>query len=98
MLEVDALVILSSVDGLFDGPPEAEASKLIRNIAAGDDSVLDFVQEEKTSFGRGGMATKLGIAKQTAKENIPVLLGNGRRPEVLLKLLEGNWPGTTVSV
>lgn len=96
MLEVDALVILSSVDGLFDGPPEAAGAQLIKNIAADDDSVLNFVQEEKTSFGRGGMATKLAIARKTAAADIPVLLGNGRQQEVLLKLLKGDWPGTTV--
>ena len=33
---------------------------------------------------------------QTAAANIPVLLGNGRRREVLLELLKGDWPGTTV--
>jgi len=96
MLTADALVILSSVDGLFDGPPEAENSKLIKHIDAGDDSVLEYVQEQKTAFGRGGMATKLAIARRTAAADIPVLLGNGRRRDVLLTLLKGEWPGTTV--
>jgi glutamate 5-kinase len=97
MLQVDALVILSSVDGLFDGPPEAAGSKLIRHVTAGDEAVIRFVQEKKTSFGRGGMATKLRIAKKTAAAGIPVLLGNGRRRDVLLELLKGSWSGTTVS-
>ncbi len=96
MLAVDALVILSSVDGLFDGPPHAASSKLIPEVKAGDEGVLSFVQEEKTSFGRGGMATKLRIAAETAAEGIPVLLGNGRRPEVLLQLLRNEWAGTRV--
>jgi len=56
MLEVDALVILSSVDGLFDGPPDAEESRLIPHVDAADESVLSFVQQAKTSFGRGGPA------------------------------------------
>ena len=96
MLKVDALVILSSVDGLFDGPPEDPASKLIAEVKAGDEKVLEFVQEEKSSFGRGGMATKLRIAKETARAGIPVFLGNGRKPEVLLQLLRGVWAGTRV--
>jgi len=97
MLEVDALVILSSVDGLYDGPPDAPESRLIRRVSAEDDSVLDFVQERKTSFGRGGMGTKLRIAAQTAAAGIPVLLGNGRRPNILLEVTRGKWSGTTVS-
>ena len=97
MLKVDALVILSSVDGLFDGPPEGKASQLIEHVTAGDESVLSFVQEKKTSFGRGGMATKLRIATQTATAGIPVLLGNGRTRDILAELIDGRWPGTTVS-
>ena len=98
MLKSDALVILSSVDGLFDGPPGEAHSKLIRHVTAGDESVHEFVQETKTSFGRGGMATKLRIAGQTAAAGIPVLLGNGRKPNILASLQDGEWPGTTVRI
>ena len=96
MLGVEALVILSSVDGLYDGPPEEDGSRLIPLIAADDDSVHGFVQDEKTSFGRGGMATKLRIATETAGAGIPVLLGNGRRSEILAALTGGEWPGTVI--
>lgn len=96
MLEVDALVILSSVEGLFDGPPDDPESRLIPLVEAGDQSVMHFVQEKKTSFGRGGMATKLRIATETAQAGIPVFLGNGRRSNVLLQLTEGVWAGTQV--
>ncbi|MEO0734648.1 MAG: glutamate 5-kinase, partial [Bacteroidota bacterium] len=96
MLAVDALVILSSVDGLFNGPPEVAGSQLIPQVDAHDESALKFVQENKSSFGRGGMGTKLHIATQTALAGIPVLLGNGRTPNILLGLVEGTWPGTTV--
>lgn len=96
MLGVDALVILSSVDGLFDGPPEAATSRLISYVRADDDSVRAHVQARKSSGGRGGMATKLQVASETARAGIPVLLGNGRRPGVLLQLLESNWAGTQV--
>lgn len=96
MLQVDALVILSSVDGLFNGPPDDPASQLISEVKATDQSVLNFVQKQKSSFGRGGMATKLRIATETASAGIPVLLGNGRKPNVLMELLEGEWSGTRV--
>lgn len=96
MLGVDALVILSSVDGLFNGPPADPESELIRRVDPEDESVMAFVQSEKTSFGRGGMATKLRIATETARAGITVLLGNGRRQDVLLQLPKGNWAGTQV--
>lgn len=96
MLGVDALVILSSVDGLFDGPPEDKNSRLIHEVKAEDDTMLGFVQEKKSSFGRGGMASKLGVAQLTAGAGIPVLLGNGRKPNILLELTRGTWTGTVV--
>ena len=96
MLKVDGLVILSSVDGLYDGPPEEAGSRLIPEVAADDESVLGYVQEAKTSFGRGGMGTKLRIAGETARAGIPTYLGNGRRGGVLLEVLAGGWSGTVV--
>lgn len=98
MLNVDALVILSSVDGLYDGPPEDPKSQLIRQVNAADKAVLGFVQEKKTSFGRGGMASKLSVARLTAEAGIPVLLGNGRRQNILLELPKSTWPGTVVQL
>lgn len=95
MLEVDTLVILSSVDGLFDGPPATAGSRLVRRVRAGDEAAAAFVQREKSSLGRGGMATKLRIAGETAAAGIPVLLGNGRRPGILLEMAD--WPGTVIT-
>lgn len=96
MLKVDALVILSSVDGLFNGPPGAEESMLIRRVEARDGAVMAFVQEKKSSRGRGGMATKLQIAAKTAREGIPVFLGNGRKRDILRTVDAATWPGTIV--
>ena len=96
MVRAEALVILSSVEGLYDGPPEEASSNLIPRVTAGDATVEAFVQSRKTSGGRGGMATKLRIATETAREGIPVLIGNGRRPGILATVLTGGWPGTTV--
>ena len=98
LIGADGLVILSSVDGLFDGPPEDPASRLVPHVDAADRSALDYVQARKTSFGRGGMGTKLRIATETAAAGIPVLLGNGRTVGILDTLEGAAWPGTTVTL
>ena len=79
MISADALFILSSVDGLYDGPPDAPNSRLIPEIDANDESVLEHVAPIKSSFGRGGMQTKLRMAQQTARLGANVYLANGRR-------------------
>ena len=96
MLRVEALVILSSVEGVYDGPPGEGSSRVIARIGAGDASVQAFVQSRKSSGGRGGMATKLRVATETAGAGIPVLIGNGRRAGILGAVLSGGWPGTVV--
>ncbi len=97
MLGAEALVILSSVEGLYDGPPDDPDSRLIRRVDPLDEGVHAFVQARKTSGGRGGMATKLRIASETARHGIPVLIGNGRRPGILGTFGPGEWPGTTIA-
>lgn len=96
MLKADALVILSSVDGLLDGPPEAPSSKVISRVSANDKEALSFITVSKSSFGRGGMDTKLRMAQETAQAGIKVYLGHGRKPGLITGLLDGNWEGTII--
>lgn len=96
MLACDALVILTSVDGLLSGPPEDPGSQLIARVAAHDDDAIRHVGDETSTGGRGGMASKLRMAQRTATRGIPVYLGNGRRPGLLSDLPTGKWPGTVV--
>lgn len=87
MMDVQALIILSNIDGVYDGPPSQPGSKLIRRVEPGKD-LSDYIQAEKSGFGRGGMLTKTTIARKVADEGIPVFIANGRRDGVLLSLFE----------
>ena len=97
MLNADTLIILSSVDGLYNGAPDDPASKLLEEIAAEDATVLDHVAPVKSSFGRGGMGTKVRMAQQTARLGAEVILANGRRANVLLEVLAGHGPCTRIA-
>jgi len=86
MINADALLILSNVDGLFDGNPKDATSRIISKI----DQKLDFnkyVTASKSDFGRGGMITKSNIAQKVAANGITVKIGNGKKPNILLDLL-----------
>jgi glutamate 5-kinase len=89
MMDMDALIILSNVDGIFDGDPCAPESKLIDEISA-DIDVSAFIRPGKSSFGRGGMITKYRMARKVANEGILVILANGAREGVLTALVAGN--------
>ena len=87
MLGMEALVILSNIDGIFDGAPSNPDSKVIRTIRKGQD-LSDFIQTSKSTFGRGGMQTKTSIARKIADEGIEVIIANGKKDNILVELLD----------
>lgn len=94
MTNADGLVILSSVKGVFDGPPEDPKSNVIKSIDPHEKKWQRVIQPSRSSFGRGGMHTKFRIAQKAAKVGIPTFIGDGREPGVLLSLLEDRFTGT----
>lgn len=95
MMDMQALVILSNIDGVYDGNPNDVSSKVITDIEQQND-VSEYIQESKSSLGRGGMATKYRIARKVASEGIAVIIANGKRDNILLDVVapERNVPYT----
>lgn len=87
MMNAGTLIILSNVDGIYDGSPEAEGTRVIRHLDAEAD-VSDYIQQETSGFGRGGMITKCRIAQKVAAEGIRVCIANGRKPNILIDILK----------
>lgn len=86
MMDAETLVILSNVDGIYDGPPGDAGSKVIARVEPGKD-LTDYIQHTKSGFGRGGMLTKCGIARKVADEGIRVIIADGRRDGILQSLV-----------
>jgi glutamate 5-kinase len=75
LIGADGLVLLSDVDGLYDGDPRLPGSRLLGEVDAPSD--LESVRVARPgagSLGRGGMATKITAAAMAAAAGIPVLL------------------------
>jgi glutamate 5-kinase len=87
MLNADALLILSNVDGIFDGDPARPEAKVIRHIAPADTGFAEFVLATRSQFGRGGMLTKCSIAHKVARLGISVHIANGKTPDILPGIL-----------
>jgi len=87
MMDMEALIILSNIDGIYNGNPSDPESKVIRQIEKGQD-VTDFIQSTKSTFGRGGMMTKTTIARKIADQGIEVFIANGKKDSILLQLLD----------
>ena len=87
MMDMQALIILSNVDGIFNGHPSDPESEVIREIQKGQD-ISDFIQTSKSTFGRGGMATKTSIARKIADQGIDVYIANGNKENIVVDLLD----------
>ncbi len=94
MLNAQALIILSNVDGIFDGDPRTGNAQLIETIKDDTEDLSAFITTGRSQFGRGGMLTKSNMAKKVAQLGISVHIANGTRPNVLTDLLAGQVPHT----
>lgn len=93
------LVILTDVDGLFDGDPEDADSSVIGMVDSIDAGTQELVSTDANqaagpSLSTGGMASKLRAAQVATHAGESVILANGRRPNVLVDLMAGKPLGT----
>jgi glutamate 5-kinase len=87
MMDAEALIILSNIDGIYNGNPTDPSAQVIREIEPNVD-LKQYIVNEKSSFGRGGMLTKCNIARKVAEEGIPVYIANGKTNNILPDLLD----------
>lgn len=82
MMEAETLVILSNIDGLYNGNPANPESKVVRTVSASDD-MSAYIQTSKSSVGRGGMQSKYHTATLTAQTGTRVIIANGKTEHIL---------------
>jgi glutamate 5-kinase len=89
MMDSQSLLILSNVDGIFNGPPETEGSELIRRIDNNSEDPEKYISSERSGFGRGGMLTKYSVARKMAALGIDVFIANGTRDAIITDIVRG---------
>ena len=90
LMEMDLLVILSDVDGLFDRDPRANEDARLMPVVTDLAAAKKAAQDTRPSdLGRGGMFSKLCAAEQASHAGIPTIIANGREREVLSGLFDG---------
>ncbi len=87
MMAADTLVLLSNIDGIYDGHPDNPQSTVIAQVAPGTD-LSQYIKSEKSAFGRGGMHSKYTTAQKVQQTGIRVIIANGERDNILVDLVE----------
>ncbi|EXF24934.1 gamma-glutamyl kinase [Nesterenkonia sp. AN1] len=74
LLRADALILLSDVDALYDGPPE-QGGTPVSQVSGPEDLIgVTLGRRGKAGVGTGGMVTKVEAAQIVASSGIPALL------------------------
>ncbi|PKA56417.1 Delta-1-pyrroline-5-carboxylate synthase [Apostasia shenzhenica] len=92
-LNVDLLVLLSDVEGLYSGPPGEPHSKIIHTYIK-ERHQVGITFGDKSRVGRGGMTAKVKAAVHAAYAGIPVIITSGFASDSIIKVLQGDRVGT----
>ena len=94
-VHADLLILLSDIDGLYDGDPHRDpAAKLIPVVPSIDAHILALGGGSGSSLGTGGMATKLKAAQIVTEVGCQMVIANGSKPALLYDIVGGKPVGT----
>lgn len=94
LVRADALVLLSDVDGLYDGDPRRSGSRLLPDVRGPGDLAGVVTGASGSGLGRGGMTSKVDAAQVAASAGVSVLVGAAGSARSLLAGQGGTlfWP------
>lgn len=98
MINADLVILLSDIEGLYDADPRLVAeARLLEQVDELTEDLVAAAGGAGSVGGSGGMATKIDAARVLMKAGIPMVVCDGRRPEVVLEAAEGRTCGTMFS-
>jgi len=87
MMDCKSLIILSNVDGVYNGIPGDKDTELITRIDENSEDLDKYISASKSGFGRGGMFTKCNIARKIASQGVDVFIANGTRDSIISDII-----------
>lgn len=94
LLHEPLLVILSVVDGLFDGDPGKASSRVISLVDEWKDDLLQMASKTQSTRGTGGMPSKLESVRMATAVGECVIIANGTDPAILDRIFAAEEVGT----
>ncbi len=95
LCKADLLVILTDIDGLYDeNPNENPNANIIHEVEEITEDIYMAAGGKGSKFATGGMQTKLDAAMIAHSAGIDMAIINGRDPENIYRLFDGEEIGT----
>lgn len=98
MTGADLLILITDTDGLYSSDPSqakaGEEPHIINEVTEITPDIVGLAGEPRSSFGTGGMATKITAAEIAGEAGIPCAIVSGHDPNNLYRLFDGEEIGT----
>lgn len=88
MVEADAFIILTQVDGLYDRDPSEEGAQLVEEVHDVNEYIA--AASGKSTLGTGGMLTKLQAANMAQNAGCTTYIAHGEAEHPLTSVLDGS--------
>ena len=95
LVGADLLILLSDIDGLYsDDPRNNKDAKFISYVENIDENLESMAKGADSTFGTGGMTTKIAAAKLANDAGVDMVIANGDDVSNVIKILNGEEIGT----
>ncbi len=95
LVEADALIILTDIDGLYNKDPRRyDDAEIIHTVTEITDCIRASAGEKGSTLGTGGMITKVEAAQIALNAGITTIVANGKNPKLLYDIFEDKTVGT----
>ncbi len=95
LVDADLLVLLTDIEGLYSADPHYDPNaRLISRVDKIDAEIERIAGYAFSHHGTGGMRTKIEAARLATASGATVVIANGKEPDVLLRIVNGEEIGT----
>ena len=95
LVDADLLVLLTDIGGLYTADPRLQPkAQLIHRVDKIDTEIERLASSTASPQARGGMVTKIEAAKLATSSGVSVIIADGRDPDVLARISNGEDIGT----
>ena len=94
LIRADLLIALSNVAGLYAAGPDADPPRVVPLVRRVTDEIRALAGADRSARGLGGMSSKIEAAAVATRAGDPMIVADGRAPDVLKRLFDGEPLGT----
>jgi glutamate 5-kinase len=95
LMQADALIILTDIDGLCEEDPRVEPeAPVVHLVMEHDTELFACAGPSASGVGSGGMASKIEAARTVARRGVPTVIANAKTKGIIGRIMSGEDVGT----